>query len=168
MVRTESRPVSFVYILASLLVGTFFVAAVYFADSAQSWGREGRRVFGFFYVYALALVAGFPMQIVAAILLRWITRVTRLDGFAHWVGFGAALGIAVPWTFAGLGYVLEGAYFPREWQSVKSGLMFPMMGAMMYVVQRAWLLAAVGGATGGTLRLMMRYFQRLRPLPRAR
>jgi len=151
-----------------LLVGTFFVASVYFADSAQSWGREGRWLSGFFYVYALALVGGFPIQIVAALLLRALTRATRWDGVVHWIAFGAALGFALPWAFARAGYLLEGVRFPHEWQNVKSALMFPLMAAMMHETHSAWALAAVGAATGGTVRLMRRQPTRRGPAQSAR
>ena len=63
-----------VYFVAWLVVGTFFVTCVYFADSAQSWGREGRWVAGFVQTYALALPGGFVIQIGAALLLRLFTR----------------------------------------------------------------------------------------------
>jgi hypothetical protein len=144
------------YVVVWLLVGTFFVASVHFADSAQSWGREGRWLSGFFYVYALALAGGFPIQIVAALLLRRLTRATRWDRVVHCIGFGGALGLVLPWAFARAGYLLEGVRFPHEWQNVKSALMFPLMGAMMHETHPAWVLAAVGAATGGSVRLMMR------------
>jgi hypothetical protein len=145
-----------VYIVVAVLVGTFFVAAVYFADSAESWGREGLWVSGFLRIYTLALAGGFGIQIVAAVSLRWLTRVSGLNGLVHWIGFGAALGFALPWAVARLGYVIESAHFPREWQTVKFIVMFPLMGAMMYEVHSVWVMAAVGAATGGTLRLIMR------------
>ena len=147
------------YVVAFVLVGTFFVASVYFADAAASWGREGRWLWGFFFTYALTLIAGFTIQILAAVLLRWMTRVTRWDRVLHWVGFGAALGLSLPWILARLGYVLERSYFAPEWQTVKAVLMFPLAGAMMYQVQPAWVLLAVGGATAGTVRLMMGYLK---------
>lgn len=148
------------YVVVAVLVGTFFVACAYFADSALSWGREGRWISGFLYVYVLAFAGGFAIQIIAAVLLRWVTRVTRLNGLVHWIGFGAAIGLALPWMFAHLGYLIEGVYFRHEWQNVKSVLMFPLMGAMMYQVHSAWVLIAVGAATGGTLRLTMRHLAR--------
>lgn len=144
------------YVVVAVLVGTFFVAAVYFADSAESWAREGLWVSGFLRTYALALAGGFGIQIVAAVCLRWLTRVFGLDGLVHWIGFGAALGFALPWALARLGYLIETAHFPREWQTVKLVVMFPLMGAMMYDVQPGWVMAAVGAATGGTLRLIVR------------
>ena len=102
------------YVIIAVLVGTFFVAAVYFADGAESWGREGRWAAGFLQVYRLALLIGFAIQIVAAVLLRWLTRVSGMNRLAHWVVFGAAIGFALPWIFARLGYVLEGVYFPSR------------------------------------------------------
>lgn len=151
---SRARHADLVYIMVWLLVGTFFVASVYFSASADSWRREGRLVFGFFYVYALTLALGFVLQIVGAVLLRWLTRVTRLNALVHWIGFGAALGIVLPWMSARAGYLLEAAYFPNEWQSVKSALMFPLMGSMMYEVRPAWVLVAVGAATAGTVRVL--------------
>ena len=148
------------YVIIAVLVGTFFVASVYFADGAESWGREGRWAAGFLQVYRLALLIGFAIQIVAAVLLRWLTRVSGMNRLAHWVVFGAAIGFALPWIFARLGYVLEGVYFPREWQTVKSAVMFPLMGAMMYEAHSVWVRVAVGAATGGTLRLMIPYLAR--------
>lgn len=148
------------YVIIAVLVGTFFVAAAYFADALESWGREERWVSGFVQVYVLALIGGFAIQIVAAILLRSMTRVCGLNGFLHWIAFGAAVGFAVPWIFARLGYVLEGVYFPTEWQTVKSAVMFPLMGAMMYEAHSAWVRVAVGAATGGTLRLMIPHLAR--------
>jgi hypothetical protein len=141
-----------VYLAVSVLAGTFFVACAYFADTAQSWGREGRWISGFLYVYALSLVGGFAIQTAAALLLRWLTRAAGADGLIHWVIAGAALGIALPWTCARLGYLVEGIRFPYEWQNVKSTLMFPLMAAMMYETHPAWVRLAVGAATGGTLR----------------
>ena len=143
------------YVVAFVLVGTFFVASVYFADSAQSWRREGRWLWGFFFTYALTLIAGFMIQIFAAVLLRWVTRVTQRDRLFHWIVFGAALGLSLPLILARLGYALERFYFAPEWQTVKAVLMFPLTGAMMYEVQPALVLLAVGGATGGTVRVMM-------------
>ena len=119
-------------VIIAVLVGAFFVAAVYFADALESWGREKRWVSGFLQVYLLALIGGLAIQIVAAILLRSLTRLCGLNGLLHWIAFGAAVGFALPWIFARLGYVLEGVYFPTEWQTVKSAVMFPLMGAMMY------------------------------------
>ena len=152
---SRARHANVVYITVWLLVGTFFVASVYFSASADSWRGEGRLVFGFFYVYVLTLALGFVLQIIGAVLLRWLARVTRLNAPAHWIGFGAALGIVLPWICARAGYVLEAAYFRNEWQSVKSALMFPLMGAMMYETRSAWVLAAVGAATAGTVRVLM-------------
>jgi hypothetical protein len=148
------------YVIIAVLVGTFFVASVYFADGAESWGREGRWAAGFLQVYRLALLIGFPIQIVAAVVLRWLTRVSGMNRLAHWVVFGATIGFALPWIFARLGYVLEGVYFPTEWQTVKSAVMFPLMGAMMYEAHPAWVRVAVGAATGGTLRLMIPHLAR--------
>jgi hypothetical protein len=144
-----------VYVIVAVLVGTFFVASVYFADGAESWGREGRSVPGFLQVYRLALLLGCLLQVVAAVLLRWLTRVTGMNGLVHWTAFGAALGFALPWMFARLGYVLEGIYFPTEWQTAKSAVLFPLMAAMMYETHSVWVRLAVGAATGGTLRLII-------------
>ncbi len=140
------------YLLAWILVGTFFVTCVYFADSAQSWRREGRGVAGFLYTYALALPGGFALQVTAALLVLLLTRVTRRNGVVHWLGFGAAVGIALPWALARAGYLLEGARFAYQWQWLKTALMFPLMGAMMYEVQPAWSLLGVGAATAGLCR----------------
>lgn len=104
-----------VYLVVSVLAGTFFVACAYFADAGQSWGREGRWVSGFLYVYALSLAGGLAIQIAAALLLRWLTRATGANNRIHWMVLGAALGIALPWACARLGYVLEGIRFPYEW-----------------------------------------------------
>jgi hypothetical protein len=148
------------YLAVWLLVGSFFVACAYFAESSASWRREERPVWGFLQTYALALTGGCAIQILAALLLRLLTRAARLNGVIHWLGFGAALGIAVPWAVARAAYLLEGLRFPHEWQTAKSVLMFPLMGAMMYEVRSAWVLLAVGAATGGTVRLMMRNLAR--------
>jgi hypothetical protein len=139
------------YILIWLLAGTFFVAAVYFVDAADSWGLEGRHVWGFFYTYMLALIGGFPIQIVAAVAVRYLTRSMRLHGSLYWSGLGAAAGAVVPWAFARAGYLLEGVHFAHEWQTVKAALMFPLSGAMMYEVHPVWVRLAVGAATGGTV-----------------
>ena len=141
------------YIVSWILVGTFFVTCVYFADSAQSWRREGRGVAGFLYTYALALPGGFAVQVAAALLVMLLTRVTRLNGIIHWLGFGAAVGIALPWALARAGYLLEGTRVAHQWQWLKNVLMFPLMGAMMYEVQPAWSLLAVGAATAGLCRM---------------
>ena len=141
------------YVVTWILVGTFFVTCVYFADSAQSWRREGRGLAGFFYTYALALPGGFAVQVSAALLVLLLARVTRLNGVLHWLGFGAAVGIALPWALARAGYLLEGTRFPYEWQRLKTMLMFPLMGAMMYEVQPTWSLLAVGAATAGLCRM---------------
>ena len=98
---------------------------------------------------------GFAIQIVTAVLLRWLTRVSGMNGLAHWTIFGAVIGFAVPWISARLGYVLEGVYFSSEWQSVKSAVMFPLMAAMMYEAHSVWVRLAVGAATGGTVRLIL-------------
>ena len=100
------------YVIIAVLVGTFFVASVYFADGAESWGREGRWAAGFLQVYRLALLIGCAMQIVAAVLLRWLTRVSGMNRLAHWIVCGAAIGFALPWIFARLGYVLEERVLP--------------------------------------------------------
>lgn len=139
------------YILVWLLAGTFFVASVYFADAADSWGLEGSHVWGFFYTYMLALIGGFPIQIVAAVAVRYLTRSMRLHGFVYWSGLGAAAGAVLPWVFARAGYLLEGVHFAHEWQTVKAALMFPLSGAMMYEVHPVWVRLAVGAATGGTV-----------------
>jgi hypothetical protein len=134
----RSRRVSIVYIACWLLTGTFFVGLVYFADSAQSWRLEGRFVFGFFYTCVLTLISGFAVQIIAALVVRWLTQITRLDGLISWLGYGAAIGVVVPWALARVGYLLEGIHFPQEWQTIKAALIFPMMGAMMYEIQPIW------------------------------
>ena len=144
-----------VYLAAWLVVGTFFVTCAYFADSAQSWRREGRGVAGFLYTYALALPGGFAIQIAAAVLLRLLTRATRLSGIITWLCLGGALGVAVPWAFARAGYVLESLRFAHEWQAAKTALMFPLMGAMMYEVHPVWMQIAVGAATAATVRLTL-------------
>jgi MFS family permease len=145
---------SVIFVVAAVFVGTFFVAMAYFSDAAESWGREGRRASGFVLVYSLALAGGFLVQVVFAVLLRWVTQATRLTGMASWILFGAALGFVVPWTLARLGYLVEGLYFPADLQSLKRAVMFPLAGAMMYAVQPAWISASVGGATGAALRLL--------------
>ena len=147
----------FAYLTLAVLVGTFYVACAYFADSARSWGREGRWVSGFAYVYALALAGGFAIQLLAAVLLRWVTRATGRNRVVHWIGVGAVIGIALPWIVARFGYLLEHLRFPTEWQGLKSAVMFPLMAAMMYEVHSPWIQLAVGAATGGTVRLLLRH-----------
>ena len=144
-----------VYLAAWLMVGTFFVTCAYFADSAQSWRREGRGVAGFLYTYALALPGGFAIQMSAAVLLRLITRAMGLRGIIPWLCLGGALGVAVPWTFARAGYLLEGLRFAHEWQAAKTAMMFPLMGAMMYEMHPVWTQIAVGAASAVTVRLML-------------
>jgi hypothetical protein len=156
--RSTRMPV--VYIVCWLLTGTLFVALVYFADSAQSWRLEGRLVFGFFYTYVLGLVSGFAVQIIAALVVRWLTHVTRLNALIPWLGYGAIVGIVVPWALARAGYLLEGIHFPQAWQTIKAALMFPMMGPMMYGTQPIWVMSLVGAATAGTVRLSMRWLLR--------
>lgn len=140
------------YLVVWILVGTLLVTCLYFADSAQSWRREGRGVAGFLYTYALALPGGFAVQVAAALLVLLLTRVTRLNGALHWLAFGAAVGLALPWALARAGYALEGARFAHQWQWLKTALMFPLMGAMMYEVQPVWSLLGVGAATAGLCR----------------
>jgi hypothetical protein len=151
-----------VYLPITVLAGTFFVTVAYFSDSAESWGREGRWIPGFVQTYGLALAGGFVMQAVFAVLLRWSTRVTRLNGPLHWIAAGALLGVILPWAFARLGYLLERMRFPADLQQPKFILNFPLMGAMMYEVQAVWVLAAVGAATGGTAHVVMRLLARRR------
>ena len=103
---------------------------------------------------------GFAMQIVAAVLLRWLTRVSGMNGLAHWIIFGAVIGFAVPWISARLGYALEGLYFPSEWQTVKSAVLFPLMAAMMYEAHSVWVRLVVGAVTGGTVRLILPFLAR--------
>jgi hypothetical protein len=160
LAKSQGNVHTFLYLIVAVLVGTFFVASVYFADGAESWGREGRWVPGFLQVYRLALLLGFVLQVVAAVFLRWLTRVTGMNGFVHWIAFGAAIGFALPWMFARLAYVLEGVYFSTEWQSVKSAVIFPLMAAMMYETHSVWVRFAVGAATGGTVRLILPYLGR--------
>ena len=132
------------------------MAAAYFVDSAASWGREGRWVSGFGLAYALAFAGGFAIQVVAALCVLGLTRAIRRHGLVDWIAAGGAIGAALPWGLARLGYLLEGIHFPHDWQGVKTALMFPLMGAMMYEVRPAWVLAAVGAATAGTVRLFSR------------
>jgi hypothetical protein len=153
-----------VYAVVWLVVGGFFVAAVPFADAAESWGREGRWVSGYLYVYALSLAGGWAMQIAAAALLRGLTAATGLNGVAHWLGLGAVFGVAVPWTAARTGYLLEGLHFPHEWQGVKSLLLFPLMAAMTYETYPVWMLMAAGAATAATVRVLLA--RRLSSAPR--
>lgn len=140
-----------VYVVAAVLVGTFFVAIAYFSDSAESWGREGRWASGFALIYSLALAGGFLVQIVFALLLRGVAQATRFNGFASWTASGAMLGVAVPWAFARLGYLIDGLYFPAGLQRAKFSLMFCLQGSMMFVAQPLWVLAAVGAVTGAVL-----------------
>jgi hypothetical protein len=149
-----------VYIACWLLTGTLFVALVYFADSAPSWRLEGLLVFGFFYTCVLALISGFAVQILAALVVRRLTQITRLNGLISWLGYGAAVGVVIPWALARAGYLLERIHFPQEWQTIKAALIFPMMGAMMYETQPIWVMCLVGAATAGTVRLSMRFLLR--------
>jgi hypothetical protein len=41
-------------------------------------------------------------------------------------------------------------------QGLKRALMFPLVGAMMFELKPAWLLAGVGAVTGGALCLLAR------------
>jgi hypothetical protein len=141
-----------VYAIAAVFVGALFVAAAYFADAAGSWGREDRLVYGFMLTYGLAVAGGFLVQAVFALLLRWLTCRIGLHRHSDWVGLGAVLGVAVPWSAARIGYWLDGVYFPTELQRVKAVFMFALQGSMMYVVQPVWVLLAVGAATGFVLR----------------
>jgi uncharacterized protein YfiM (DUF2279 family) len=143
--------ISVIYVVAAVWVGTLFVAIAYFSDSAGSWGREGRWASGFVLIYSLALAGGFLVQVLFAVLLRWLTRTANRQGIASWILSGAALGIGVPWSLARLGYLMEGLYFSAELQPLKRALTFPLAGAMMYAVQPAWVLIAVGAATGAAL-----------------
>lgn len=142
------------YTAGWVLVGTLFVACAYFADAAESWGTEGRRFAGFAYTYVLALVLGSPVQIVAAMCARVLTRLTR-DAVVSWAACGAVLGVGLPWAFARAGYAVEAVHFARDWQSVKSALMFPLMGPMMYETQPAWVMVAVGATTAATVRFLV-------------
>lgn len=144
------------YFPVAILTGTLFVTLAYFAESARSWGLEGRWAAGFAQTYALALAGGLVMQVVFAALLRWATRASRLPGPVPWIVAGALLGIVLPWAFARLGYVLEGTRFPADLQRLKFILIFPLMGAMMYEVQPVWVQAAAGAATGGTIYVFAR------------
>lgn len=142
--------------VGSILVGSLFVASVYFAGSAEDWAREGRRLSGFLRTYALALAGGFAVQAVFGVLFCWLIRATRFASPAGWVFAGAALGIAVPWAFARAGYLVEGWRFPADLQGLKSALTFPLMGAMMYELQPLWVQAAIGMATGVALGVLIR------------
>jgi hypothetical protein len=142
------------FVIVAVLVGTLFVAVAYFWESADSWGREGRWAAGFGLIYSLALAGGFLVQIAFAVLLRWIAHAGGLRRPIHWVVLGGMLGVAVPWSLARLGYLIEGSYFSAGMQGVKRALMFPLTGAMMYTVQPVSVLAAVGGATGAVLWLV--------------
>jgi hypothetical protein len=46
-------------------------------------------------------------------------------------------------------------YFSADLQRIKAFLMFSLAGPMMFAVQPAWILAAVGAATAATLRLVV-------------
>lgn len=142
------------YTAVWVLVGTLSVACVYFADAAESWATEERRLAGFVSTFALALILGCPVQIVAALCARVLMRFTR-DALVSWAACGAALGVALPWAFARAGYALEAVHFARDWQSAKSALMFPLMGPMMYETQPAWVMVAVGATTAATVRWLM-------------
>ena len=147
-----SWPGRALYAAAAVLVGGVFTAIPYFADAMDSWGREDRRLYGFLLTFTLAAAGGFLVQIVFAALLRWLTRMLGLRGAWHWIVAGAALGLAVPWGAAKLGYLLDRVYFTADLQQVKWFLLFPLQGSMMYVFQPLWVLLAVGAATGFVLR----------------
>lgn len=149
-------------VAGSVLVGSLLVAAIYFAESAEDWALEGRRISGFLRTYALTLAGGFAAQAVFGLLFCWLVRVARLEGLAGWIIIGAALGVAVPWTFARAGYLVEGWRFPADLQPLKAALIFPLMGAMMYELQPLPVQAAIGAATGAFLGLLMRGLARWR------
>jgi hypothetical protein len=142
------------YLIIGVLAGTLFVSLAYFADSADSWGREGRWASGFVLTYSLALAGGFLVQAAFALLLRWLTRVTRQSGLVQWVAFGAVLGVALPWAVARVGYWLDALYFSADLQRLKAALLFTLTGSMMYAAQPAWVQASVGAATALTLGLV--------------
>jgi hypothetical protein len=144
------------YAVVAVLAGSFFTATAYYAEAAASWALEDRRVNGFVYVYALTVAGATPTLLVFAAMVRAVTRLLRWNGFAPWTLAGGILGVAVPWMFSALGYALDRLYFPNDLQGLKRGLMFPLIGPMMYAVQPFGVRVTIGLATSIALWMIVR------------
>lgn len=154
-------PAVLLYGVVAVLAGSFFTAVAYYADSASSWALEDRRLSGFLLIYGLTLAGGAPAQLVVAGCLWWLTRRLHWNGPVSWAGTGGVLGLAVPWSMAKLGYLIDGFHFSTGLQQVKSALLFPLVGPMMFVVQPAWVRVSAGAATALALWLVARRLRRV-------
>jgi hypothetical protein len=159
---------SLLYAVVAILAGSLFVAAAYYADSADSWALEDRRVYGFLFVYGLTLAGAAPALLAFAGTVRMVTRLLRWTRPGQWLVAGGIAGLVVPWALGALGYAIDGWYFPAELQRLKRSLVFPLMGPMMYASQPVWVRMAIGLATSAVLWAVVRATTRSRsPAARA-
>jgi hypothetical protein len=140
----------------AVMCGSAFTALAFFLDSAESWGLEERYASGFLLTYALSLAGSAPAQVIFALALWLVARALSWRRRWQWAVLGAVLGVLVTFALSRLGDVVEGTYFAPQWQRVKSALMFPLMGPMMFAVRPVWVAAAVGAATALVLHLVAR------------
>jgi hypothetical protein len=154
--RTRALRTAAVYALVAVAAGSLFIAVAYYAEAAGSWAVEDRRAYGFARVYALTIAGAAPALLLFGAALWSIGRTTGWNRAAQWMGAGGILGVAIPWALSAAGYAIEQLYFPAGLQRLKRGILFPLIGPMMYGVQPAWMQASIGIATGIVLWIVVR------------
>jgi hypothetical protein len=154
-----TRRGSLAYYFAAIVCGSFFVALAYYARAAAESGLGPRWAYNFLFAYFLALIAGFLPQLLNAFVLRRVMRALGWRGAWHWVAVGAVVGVALLWGVARLGFLIEGMYFPADWQRVKLLLAFPLLGPIMFAATPFWLPLPAFAATAWVLHRIHRAFE---------
>jgi hypothetical protein len=154
-----TRRGSLAYYFAAIACGCFFIAAAYYAHSVWMFGWGERWARDFLFAYFLSLLGGFFATLLFAFVLRRAMRALRCAAAWQWLAGGAVLGAAVLWGLARLGYLLESIRFPLERQLLKSILMIPLIGPVMFSASPFWLPPLAFAATAWVLHRIHRAFE---------
>lgn len=154
-----TRRGSFVYYFAAIVCGAFFIAVAYYANTVRVFGLSDRWARDFLFAYFLSILGGFFATLIFAFVLRRAMRALRWQAAWKWLVAGAVLGAAVLWGLARLGYLLEAVHFPLERQLLKSILMIPLIGPVMFSASPFWLPPLAFAATAWVLHRIHRAFE---------
>jgi hypothetical protein len=152
-----TRRGSLVYYLAAGVCGSFFLAIAYYpyfviAHGAprQQMGRD------FLFTFFFTVMLGLPALLLAAFLLRLTARRFRWTQAWQWVLAGvAAFGLVVA-ALGGLGFFIERG---RNAMTLRTGVMFLLIGPRFLLQQPLWLPVPAAVATAYVLLLIHRAFE---------
>lgn len=160
-----TRRGSLAYYFAAIVCGCFFVALTYYLHSALEWGFGERWGRDLLFAWFLSVIAGFLPILFFAFLLRRAAGLMKLSAAWQWMALGVVAGLATLSLLDRAGTLLEQLYFPAERQRLKSLLVFPFVGPMMYAAKPLWLPIPAFAATAYVLYRIHRAFDRADPSP---